>query len=160
MAKLLFCYFWCKWSTINLSLGQVGLDREFDQLSKNVWFTEFGWVNNFELNFEFNPLNRVQIKRKSLIWTVGLRRERNWAGPTGSLCCGLNRNRLNGKKKAKFKINGPRGKIQWAGPARRLHASGWFKPKKKRGRRGMIWCVEPRVGDQMAHRASSSSSEP
>ena len=61
----------------------MGLDREFDQLSKNIWFTGFGSVNNFELNFEFNPLNRIQIKRKSLFELLGLGGKGNWAGPTG-----------------------------------------------------------------------------
>ena len=59
--------------------------RYFDKLFKNIWFTEFGAVNIFELNFEFHLCINLKLKGKMPFEFTGLGGKANWAGPAG-LC--------------------------------------------------------------------------
>ena len=111
LAKLLPYYFYCMCSTINLRLPPIYLGRENSKLSRNIWFTKFGSVDYFLLNFEFHLCIKSKLKRKRLIWIYGLRRESKWASPVhpaqraGGLTCGL---RLSAA------LNQPRnGMLRW-----------------------------------------------
>ena len=52
LGKLLFYYIYCMWSTINMGLQPIYLDRENSNLSREIGFTKIGSVYKFKLNFE------------------------------------------------------------------------------------------------------------
>ena len=86
LPKCLQYYFYCMRSKINLRLRPILLVRYFDQLSVEIWFTNFGSVDIFELNFEQGLWIISRLKRKKAIWikTAGgkarwARRKNKWA---------------------------------------------------------------------------------
>ena len=72
-AKLLICYFWCRWFKMNFDLGPVGFDRAFHELSKYINFVKFGSVDFPIFNFENSICREIWIKELNQIWIVGLR---------------------------------------------------------------------------------------
>ena len=52
-------------------LGLIYLDRYFDKLSREIWITQFGSADIFELKFEFKLWIKAKLKRKRLFELVG-----------------------------------------------------------------------------------------
>ena len=89
LAKLMPYYFYCMCSTIILRVVLFYLDRENSEHSREIYFTNFGCVEELILIFEWCYWIEFKIKRKGFIQNGGLGGKRNWAeqaGPARLLC--------------------------------------------------------------------------